>query len=223
MLFSWASGAETVDYAYDRDSVLVGPRPTGGDAAAHRQDQGAQHRHHRAFHGHVSHHGNPAPARHIGDRDLSGKLGYVILASPDIDVDVFKTQMTRYGKPDRPFAILQSADDRALKVSRIISGDKPRLGQYEDAADLATYGVIVVDLTKTESGDRLNHAKFADNPVIVKLLGERLRAPASLTVNEVEANRQIEQVGQGLGKAVGGVAEIIITTPFKILTLGTGG
>jgi len=30
-------------------------------------------------------------------------------------------------------------------------------------------------------------------------------------------------VTQGLGKAVGSVAEIVITTPFKVLTIATGG
>ena len=36
-----------------------------------------------------------------GDRDLGGKLGDVVLASPDIDVDVFKSQMRRYGRAAR--------------------------------------------------------------------------------------------------------------------------
>jgi esterase/lipase superfamily enzyme len=49
---------------------------------------------------------------------------------------------------------------------------------YDDPADLATYGVTVIDLTKTTSGDRPNHAKFADNPMLVKLLGKTARAIA---------------------------------------------
>ena len=72
-----------------------------------------------------------------GDRDLGGKLGDVVLASPDIDVDVFKSQMRRYGKPDRPFFLMLSADDRALKLSGIIAGNRPRVGDYGDPADLA--------------------------------------------------------------------------------------
>lgn len=223
VLFSWASGAKTTDYVYDRDSanvarddleatlrLLAKTRAKSIDIIAHSMGTWL----------------TMETLRDLaiaGDRDLSGKLGYVVLASPDIDVDVFKKQMIRYGKPDRPFAILKSADDRALKISSIISGDQPRLGQYDDPADLAKYGVTVIDLTKTTSGDRLNHAKFADNPMLVKLLGARLRAPASLTLDEVQANRQMAEMGKSLGKAVGGVAEIIVTTPFKMFTLGTGG
>ena len=156
-----------------------------------------------------------------GDRDLGGKLGYVVLASPDIDVDVFKKQMKRYGKPDRPFAVLLSDDDRALKISRLIAGDKARVGDYSDAEDLASLGVTVVDLTSIKSSDRLNHAKFADNPILVQLLGDQLKVPASLASAETQGEQPIDTLGKDVGKAVGSVAEIIITTPFKVLTIGT--
>jgi hypothetical protein len=33
----------------------------------------------------------------------------------------------------------------------------------------------------------------------------------------------LDNIGQGLGKAVGSVAEVVITTPFKVLTIATGG
>jgi esterase/lipase superfamily enzyme len=135
---------------------------------------------------------------------------------------VFKKQMIRYGKPTKPFAILLSGDDRALKLSSFISGDKPRVGDYGNAADLANYGVTVVDLTNTKGGDSLNHAKFADNPILVQLLGDRLRTPAGLASDEPNST-QLNNIGQGLGQAVGSVAEVVITTPFKVLTIATGG
>ncbi|MER9948791.1 alpha/beta hydrolase [Mesorhizobium sp. M0047] len=222
VLFSWASSAKTTGYLYDRDSanaarddleatlrMLAKTKVRSIDIIAHSMGTWL----------------TMEALRQLaitGDRDLGGKLGYVILASPDIDVDVFKKQMIRYGKPDKPFAILLSGDDRALKLSALISGDKPRVGDYGNAADLASYGVSVVDLSKLKSGDRLNHAKFADNPILVQLLGNRLRAPAGLASDEPDPT-QLNNLGQGLGKAVGSVAEIVITTPFKVLTIATGG
>ncbi|TPN71215.1 alpha/beta fold hydrolase [Mesorhizobium sp. B1-1-1] len=221
VLFSWASSGKTAGYIYDKESanaarddleatlrMLAKTRAKSIDIVAHSMGTWV----------------TMEALRQLaitGDRDLDGKLGYVILASPDIDVDVFKKQMIRYGKPDKPFAILLSADDRALKLSSLISGDKPRVGDYGDAADLASYGVSVVDLSQTKGGDRLNHAKFADNPILVQLLGDRLRAPAGLASDEPPV--QLNNLGQGLGKAVGSVAEIVITTPFKVLTIATGG
>jgi esterase/lipase superfamily enzyme len=222
VLFSWASSGKTTGYIYDKESanaarddleatlrMLAKTRVKSIDIIAHSMGTWV----------------TMEALRQLaitGDRDLGGKLGYVILASPDIDVDVFKKQMIRYGKPDKPFAILLSGDDRALKLSSLISGDKPRVGDYSNAADLASYGVVVVDLTKTKSGDRLNHAKFADNPILVQLLGDRLRTPAALRADEPDAVR-FDNIGQGIGKAVGSVAEVVITTPFRVLTVGAGG
>ncbi|MDX8506791.1 alpha/beta hydrolase [Mesorhizobium captivum] len=222
VLFSWASSGKTTGYIYDKDSstaarddleatlrMLAKSRAKSIDIIAHSMGTWL----------------TMEALRQLaitGDRDLNGKLGYVILASPDIDVDVFKKQMIRYGKPDKPFAILLSADDRALKLSSLISGDKPRVGDYGNAADLASYGVSVVDLSQTKGGDRLNHAKFADNPILVQLLGNRLRTPAGLASDEPDP-AQLNNIGQGLGKAVGSVAEVVITTPFKVLTIATGG
>ncbi|MDG4902439.1 MULTISPECIES: alpha/beta hydrolase [unclassified Mesorhizobium] len=222
VLFSWASSGKTTGYIYDKDSstaarddleatlrMLAKSRAKSIDIIAHSMGTWL----------------TMEALRQLaitGDRDLNGKLGYVILASPDIDVDVFKKQMIRYGKPDKPFAILLSGDDRALKLSSFISGEKPRVGDYDNAADLANYGVTVVDLTRTKGGDRLNHAKFADNPILVQLLGNRLRTPAGLASDEPDPT-QLNNIGQGLGKAVGSVAEVVITTPFRVLTIATGG
>ena len=219
VLFSWASGGRITDYVYDKESanaarddleatlrLLAATKVKSIDIIAHSMGTWV----------------TMEALRQLaitGDRDLRGKLGYVILASPDIDVDVFKKQMLRYGKPDKPFTVLLSGDDRALQISGLISGSRPRVGDYNDAADLASYGVIVVDLTRTKSGDRLNHAKFADNPILVQLLGDRLSAPASLSSTEPPLNEQrINDLGHGIGQAVGAVAEIVITTPFKVLT-----
>ncbi|MDX8522319.1 alpha/beta hydrolase [Mesorhizobium dulcispinae] len=222
VLFSWASSGKTTGYIYDKDSstaarddleatlrMLAKTKAKSIDIIAHSMGTWL----------------TMEALRQLaitGDRDLNGKLGYVILASPDIDVDVFKKQMIRYGKPNKPFAILLSGDDRALKLSSFISGDKPRVGDYGNAADLASYGVVVADLTNTKGGDRLNHAKFADNPVLVQLLGDRLRTPAALRADEPQG-AGLDNIGQGLGKAVGSVAEVVITTPFKVLTIATGG
>ena len=222
VLFSWASSGKTTGYIYDKDSstaarddleatlrMLAKTQVKSIDIIAHSMGTWL----------------TMEALRQLaitGDRDLGGKIGYVILASPDIDVDVFKKQMIRYGKPDKPFAILLSGDDRALKLSGILAGSRPRVGDYKNAADLAEYGVTVVDLSSLKGGDRLNHAKFADNPVLVQLLGDRLRTPAALRAEQPESAR-LDDIGQGIGKAVGSVAEVVITTPFKVLTIATGG
>jgi esterase/lipase superfamily enzyme len=89
------------------------------------------------------------------------KLGAVVLAAPDIDIDVFKAQMRRFGKPRKPFFIIVSHDDKALRFSDFIAGGKERLGSYRNDADLTALGAVVIDLTDVKATDRSNHAKFA--------------------------------------------------------------
>lgn len=223
VLFSWASAAKTTGYLYDKESanaarddleatlrMLARSKAKSIDIIAHSMGTWVTMETLRQL-------------AIVGDRDLGGKLGNVILASPDIDVDVFKKQMQRYGKPDKPFVILLSDDDRALQLSTFISGDKPRVGDYTDTADLVSLGVTVADLTQARSGDRLNHAKFADNPFLVQLLGQGLRNEGLAAADSGELGSPMSTIGKDIGQAVGSVADIVITTPFRVLSIATGG
>ncbi len=175
VLFSWASGGSTTDYVYDKESASAARDQL--EATLRLLAQSGARRIDIVAHS-MGTWVTMEALRQLaitGDRDLGGRLGDVVLASPDIDVDVFKSQMRRYGKPAKPFILMLSGDDRALKLSSILAGSKPRLGDYADAVDLESYGVTVIDLSKVKSADRLNHTKFADNPVLVKLLGDKLK------------------------------------------------
>ena len=53
---------------------------------------------------------------------IGSKIRNVFLVAPDVDVDVFRTQIRRMGA-DRPrFALFVSQDDKALSVSQFIWG-----------------------------------------------------------------------------------------------------
>jgi esterase/lipase superfamily enzyme len=97
-----------------------------------------------------------------GDLDHTNKFGLVVLAAPDIDIDVFKSQMRTFGKPRKPFYILVSNDDRALWLSKTIGGDVTRVGDDPNTAELAALGATVVDLTELKGDDPFNHSKFAE-------------------------------------------------------------
>jgi esterase/lipase superfamily enzyme len=222
VLFSWASGGRALDYVYDNNSataardaleqtlrLVAGSGAKRIDIVAHSM-------------------GNWVTMEALrqlaisGNRDLDNRLGDVVLASPDIDVDVFKAQMRRYGVPDKPFFVLTSKNDRALNLSGLIAGSRPRVGDYKDAKDLASYGVIVADLSAVSAGDRFNHTKFADNPILVKLLGERLDDADGLGVTEGQITERVGALAAGLGQTLTSAAEIIITTPGAVLNVAIG-
>lgn len=218
VLFSWASTGRTVDYIYDNNSATVARdglektlrmlRENGAtriDIIAHSM-------------------GNwltmeALRQTAIGDgREVMSKLGDVILASPDVDIDVFKSQIQRIGKQNNQFVVLVSRDDRALQVSSIIAGNRPRVGDYDKDGDLAALGVTVVDISGLSSGDRLNHARFADNPVFIQLLGQRLNDGNDFGDGNIISQR-IGGLTRGIGQTIGSAAEIIITTPFEVMSV----
>lgn len=115
-------------------------------------------------------------ARLRGDGEFGGRLNAVVLAAPDIDIDVFRTQLEVIGRRPRPTVLLISSDDRALGLSRYISGGVERVGVVmtdspEAQAEIARLGLLVIDLTKVRAADPAAHDKFAFAPRIVSHVG----------------------------------------------------
>lgn len=175
VLYSWASQARLGGYVYDMNSALMArdnledfPRLLQAspieslDIVAHSM-------------------GNLVAmeaARGVANRRLfnaSGKLRTVVLASPDIDIDLFIFQLSSIPVEQRRFLfVLTSSDDQALSASRTIARN-PRVGQLS-ANDLSKLGLNVVDLSQVKDVSSIHHAKFADAPEVVQLIGERLLA-----------------------------------------------
>ncbi len=221
VLFTWASAGSTIDYVYDNNSATIARNSLGdtlrlvASAGAERIDI-------------VAHSmGNWVTmealrqAAAAGDRDFGGRLGDVVLASPDIDIDVFKSQLRDYGPPDKPFIVVTAANDRALNLSGFIAG-RSRAGDYADAQDLASYGVIVADLSNVDSGGSLNHTKFADNPVMVRMLGARLTDSDGLGNTETQLTDSITRLAAGVGQTVTSAAAVVITTPAAVFNVAVG-
>ncbi|AGS20322.1 hydrolase-like protein [Rhizobium etli] len=157
----------------------------------------------------------------IRNGQVASKINNVILASPDLDVDVFGRQFMSLGK-DRPhFTIFVSRDDRALALSRRISGNIDRLGQIDPSAEpyrskLEAAGITVLDLTKLKGGDRLNHGKFAESPEVVKLIGDRLIAGQTITDSNVGLGEAVGAVAMGAAQTAGSAVGVAVSTPIAI-------
>lgn len=113
-----------------------------------------------------------------GKPDLDGKLGDVMLAAPDIDVNVFRNQIAKLDP--HHISVLVSVNDKALTLSRRLAGDRPRVGALnpKDPADKAVLdrlGVQVYDLAGNETGF-IGHGTYATAPEVVQRIGATIGA-----------------------------------------------
>ncbi|QIB33644.1 alpha/beta hydrolase [Ancylobacter pratisalsi] len=148
---------------------------------------------------------------------LPASIHNIILASPDLDVDVFAKQWISLDGPTARFTIFTSQNDRALALSRRFAGNIDRLGQIDPSAPnyyarLERAGIVVIDLTALRGGDSFNHNKFAESPEVVQLIGTRLVAGQKVTDSDPSLGEVIGATAIGVGQAAGGV----ITAPIAV-------
>ena len=161
VLFTWASRGKLADYVYDTNSataardnlehvlrLALASDAERVDIIAHSM-------------------GNWVTTEALRQIKISGdlrnvnKVGVTVLAAPDIDIDVFKSQMRRFGNPQKPLYVVLSKDDRALWASKLIAGGETRVGDDPNVKELAAMGANVIDLTDVKADDPTNHDKFA--------------------------------------------------------------
>lgn len=162
----------------------------------------------------------------IRDGRVEPKIKNVILASPDLDVDVFGRQLAELG-PKRPkITLFVSQDDRALAISKRISGNVDRLGQIDPRqepyrSELEKAGITVLDLTALQVGDQLNHGKFAESPEVVKLIGNRLIAGQTVTDSKVGLGEGLGAIALGTAQTVGSAASLAVSAPIAVFDPNT--
>ncbi|MFI0844205.1 alpha/beta hydrolase [Mesorhizobium sp. IMUNJ 23232] len=157
---------------------------------------------------------------------LPPKFKNVMLAAPDVDVDVFRSQIVDMGDPHPQFTLFVSRDDRALAVSKRVWGNVSRLGAIDPTqepykTELSDNKITVVDLTDIKAGDDLHHSKFAESPQIVELIGTRLSSGQTLTDNRVGLGDSIVAATAGAAAAAGTAAGLAISAPVAVLDQNT--
>ncbi|MBB4289905.1 esterase/lipase superfamily enzyme [Rhizobium leguminosarum] len=167
-------------------------------------------------------HDSKMQAMGIRDGHVNSKIHNVILASPDIDIQVFAKQYVEMGEPRPKFTIFVSQDDKALAVSSFLTGRVSRLGAINPAEEpyrskLEKAGITAIDLTKVKTNDRLNHGKFAESPEIVQLIGQRLMTGQPLTDSKVTLGQGITAVVGGTVANIGTVAATAVAVPVAII------
>jgi esterase/lipase superfamily enzyme len=158
----------------------------------------------------------------IRDKRLAPKIKNVMLAAPDVDLDVFRRQISEMGKDRPPFTLFVSKDDEALRASRKIWGDKPRVGAVDPNVEpyktlFEEERINVVDLTSVQTSDRLAHSKFAESPQIVRMIGARIAEGQSFNDGKLGLGERITQATTGVASTVGETAGLAISAPIAIV------
>ncbi|MGO9135487.1 MAG: alpha/beta hydrolase [Methylovirgula sp.] len=165
ILFSWPSEARVTGYVADKDAVLysrdqlvelltmLAQKPGVGKITVIGHSMGCW-----------------LTMEAVRQLRLTGKTAvlnrlHVILAAPDIDVDVFRAEMQVVGPMAQPMTLLVSRGDVALAVSRRLAGDRQRVGaldvddpRVQEAALKAKLQII--DISSLKGTDSLNHDRF---------------------------------------------------------------
>jgi esterase/lipase superfamily enzyme len=143
-----------------------------------------------------------------GGLDHRNKIGLIVLASPDIDIDVFKSQLRSFGNIHTPFYIVLSRNDKALALSNFIAGGQTRVGNASDTEELTALGATVIDLTDVKSNDSFNHDKFTE----LATVAPELRAVLATGI-------QVNSGSGGAGAATPGDALVtLLGAPVRIVS-----
>ena len=178
MVFSWPSKAGLFDYAYDRESAMwsrddfervlrsIVTTPSAGRVhiVAHSMGTMLTLESLRQLH-----------ARY-GDT-VADRIGAVVFAAPDIDMDVFSSAINRIGLLASKITVITATNDRALALSGQIAGGMTRVGAAEKAA-IERLGVRVIDASEAGWGI-INHDLFLSNEEVQRVIRRSIDAAAT--------------------------------------------
>jgi esterase/lipase superfamily enzyme len=226
LLFTWPSRGKLLAYTYDRESATYSRDaleevlqklvrdPQVGDIAilAHSMGNWVALETLRQM--------------SIRDRGLPKKIGAVMLAAPDVDVDVFQRQIETIEAPSTKFSLFVSQDDKALAVSRRVWGNVPRMGAIDPEAEpyrseLKRDNIVVFDLTHQKSDDPANHDKFAASPEVVQLIGKRLVEGQQIGEDKTGLGDRMGAVAQGAASTLGSAATLAVSAPLAVIDART--
>lgn len=169
MAFSWPSRAGLFDYAYDRDSamwsrddferVLSSLVSASGGGRVHivAHSMGTM----------LTLESLRQLYARYGDT-VTSKIGAVVFAAPDIDMDVFSSAVHRIGPLAGKITVIAATNDRALALSGQLAGGMTRVGAAEKAV-IQRLGVRVVDASQEGMGI-INHDLFLSNADVQRVI-----------------------------------------------------
>jgi esterase/lipase superfamily enzyme len=179
MVFAWPSKSGLFDYVYDRESAMWSRDALEGvlEAVMVGQTNGRVH---------IVAHSMGTMLTLEALRQLNARygeaagerIGAVVFASPDIDIDVFSSSIERMGPLARHITVITATNDRALELSSKLAGGVRRVGAAEKA-QLERLGVRVIDASQQGWG-LINHDLFLSNPDVRQVVRRAIDSRSAL-------------------------------------------
>ncbi|MEM6683492.1 MAG: alpha/beta fold hydrolase [Pseudomonadota bacterium] len=149
----------------------------------------------------------------IRNGTISPKIRDVVLASPDLDLDVFDQQIKAMGDERPHFTFLVSEDDRALGISKFLAGGQHRLGAINPLKEPYrsrienTQGITVVDLSEVDTEGGTTHSKFAATEAMTMLGAQMKNGRPSILETPSRIGQHAGAVIVSLGNGVAQISE----------------
>ncbi|WP_262300334.1 alpha/beta hydrolase [Microvirga sesbaniae] len=168
-LFTWPSAASTFSYVADRESAMwsrdaledlltaIAKTPSGGRIHIVAHSMGT-----------LLTLETLRMLRASGGENAMDRIGAVVLAAPDIDIDLFARGLERLGPDAKKITVISSTNDRALAVSSRLAGGIIRAGAA-DRERLESLGVRVADASEF-GGGIINHDLFLTNKDVQQVI-----------------------------------------------------
>lgn len=106
----------------------------------------------------------------IANNPTRSRLAGTILISPDLDVEVFRSQAQRIGQLPQPFVIFTSQRDRALQLSALLTGQRDRLGNLAEIEEVADLEVTVFEVGAFSRG--AGHFTVGTSAAVIGILDQ---------------------------------------------------
>ena len=131
------------------------------------------------------------------------KLKSILMVAPDVDADVFRSEIRRMGVFRPNIAIFLSQDDESLGLSKFIWGGVPRVGSIDPdqepyRGEFERDHIEVFDLTSLNSADAHGKA-FSQVTTVMGMIKQRMIEGQAMTDRNSDAGNVMERAAN-LGK-----------------------
>lgn len=169
-LFSWPSAGVTAGYVYDRDSTLISRDLLEQTII----DLSRQSNRKIVLMGHSM--GSQLVMETLRQIELKGSLDIalhinaVILMAPDVDGELFRSQVESINRLPSPFILMVAEQDRALRISSLLTGFRPRLGAQTDRTIVGDLPISVIDVSGLSTGSNFDHKIATTSPAAISII-----------------------------------------------------